>query len=434
MSSRPPTQTASVPQDLTGRQRRVAVGGVTWRKTFRALRHRNYRLFFYGQLVSLMGTWMEQTAMSWYIYQTTNSKFLLGAVVAVSALPMMLFSIWGGSLADRYSKRDILVGTQIAQMIFAFFLAAGVWWQMATPLFIIILAACNGAAMGFDIPARQAFTVEMTSRDDLLNAISLNSSIFHAARVVGPAIAGFVVATIGVALCFFLNGVSFIAVIAGLMMMRVAPLSSEKPEQLGAWAHAWSGIRYAMNHQRLRTLLLLFLAIGIFGWSYAVLMPAFARDVLHRDANGYGILMAASGLGALIASLLVATWGDRFSPRTLAFSGIYLLSVSLFVFACSRNFALALVALFLTGAGMLLFFSTSNTVMQTIVPDAMRGRVMGVWSLFFSAMIPLGSMEVGAVAHWFGTPIALGFGALACGIFGVLTQIIVARRSAAVPS
>lgn len=425
------TETARVPEDISGRQRRLPVGNVSWRMTFRALRHRNYRLFFYGQLVSLMGTWMEQTAMSWYIYQTTNSKFLLGAVVAVSAVPMMLLSVWGGSLADRYPKRDILVGTQTAQMICAFVLAAGVWFHLATPLFIIIISACNGAAMGFDIPARQAFTVEMTSREDLLNAISLNSSIFHGARVIGPAVAGFVVASIGVALCFALNGVSFIAVIIGLRMMRIARLSQPETEEVGAWAHAWSGIRYAMGHQRLRTILLLFLGIGIFGWSYTVLMPAFARDILHLNANGYGILMAASGAGALVGSLLVATFGDRFAPRRLAFGGIYLFSIALLGFACVRNFSLALLALFLSGFGLLLFFSTSNTVMQRIVPDHMRGRVMGVWSLFFSAMIPLGSMEVGAVAHWWSTPVALGFGAIACAACGIVTRIVIARREAA---
>lgn len=425
------TETARIPEDISGRQRRLPVGHVSWRTTFRALRHRNYRLFFYGQLVSLMGTWMEQTAMSWFIYQTTNSKFLLGAVVAVSALPMMLFSIWGGSLADRYPKRDILVGTQIAQMICAFVLAAGVWRHVATPAFIIVLSACNGAAMGFDIPARQAFTVEMTSREDLLNAISLNSSIFHGARVIGPAVAGFVVASIGVALCFALNGLSFIAVIIGLLMMRIAPSALPGSGSASAWAHAWSGIRFAMSHQRLRTILLLFLGVGIFGWSYTVLMPAFARDVLHLNANGFGVLMAASGAGALVGSLLVATFGDRFPPRTLAFGGIYLFSLALFTFACVRNFPLALLPLFFAGFGLLLFFSTSNTVMQRIVPDEMRGRVMGVWSLFFSAMIPLGSVEVGAVAHWLSTPIALGFGAIACASCGLVTRMVIARRERA---
>ena len=221
------TETARVPEDISGRQQRVPIGGITWRHTFRALRHRNYRLFFWGQLVSLIGTWMQQTAMSWYVYQITNSKLLLGVVSAVGSAPMMLSSIWGGALADLYPKRSILVATQAAQMICAFLVAAGVWLGFATTSFIIIVAALNGIAMGFDMPARQAFTVEMTSREDLLNAISLNSSIVNGARVVGPSIAGLMIGAVGVAMCFFLNGVSFIAVIAGLLMMRLPLFRAE---------------------------------------------------------------------------------------------------------------------------------------------------------------------------------------------------------------
>src|SRR5438045_2277919 len=296
------TETARVPEDISGRPRRMPVGGVTWRHTFRALRHRNYRLFFWGQLVSLIGTWMQQTAMSWFVYQITNSKLLLGAVAAVGSAPMMLFSIWGGSLADRYPKRSILVTTQTAQMICAFLLAVGAWAGFATPLFIIVVAALNGVAMGFDMPARQAFTVEMTSREDLLNAISLNSSIVNGARVVGPSIAGLLIGAVGVATCFFLNGVTFVAVIAGLLMMRL-PRVEPHMHAVSIGEHAWNGIVYSMRHQRVRTILLLFLAVGVFGWSYAVLMPAFARDVLGRGANGYGVLMSASGTGASIGDL-----------------------------------------------------------------------------------------------------------------------------------
>src|SRR6266404_56219 len=200
------TETARVPEDLSGRPRRMPVGGVSWRRTFRALRHRNYRLFFWGQLVSLIGTWMQQTAMSWFVYELTNSKFLLGAVAALGSAPMMLFSIWGGSLADLYPKRSILVATQTAQMICAFLLAAGVWAGFATTTFIIVVAAVNGIAMGFDMPARQAFTVEMTNREDLLNAISPNSPIVNGARVVGPSVAGLTIGALGVATSFFRTG------------------------------------------------------------------------------------------------------------------------------------------------------------------------------------------------------------------------------------
>ena len=423
------TETARVPEDISGRPRRVPVGGVTWRHTFRALRHRNYRFFFWGQLVSLIGTWMQQTAMSWFVYQITNSKLLLGIVAAMGSAPMMLSSIWGGSLADRYPKRSIIVATQTAQMICAFFLAAGVWAGFATPLFIIVIAALNGVAMGFDMPARQAFTVEMTSREDLLNAISLNSSIVNGARVVGPSVAGLLIGAVGVAMCFFLNGITFVAVIAGLLMMRLPPF--QRPAHaVSAGQHAWHGIVYSMKHQRVRTILLLFLAVGVFGWSYAVLMPPFARDVLGRGANGYGILMSASGSGAFIGALFVATYGHLFTARRLALGGVWLFSIALFALSLSRNFYVALAFLLVAGFGMLLFFSTSNTVLQTIVPDEMRGRVMGVWSLVFGAMIPLGSLQAGAVAHWLGTPFALASGAIICATSALVTLFVIRRREA----
>src|ERR1700751_5913373 len=255
------TETARVPEGIGGRQQRLPVGRITWGHTFRALRHRNYRLFFWGQLVSLTGTWMQQTAMLWYVYQITNSKLLLGLVSAVGSAPMMLSSIWGGALADLYPKRSILVATQAAQMICAFLVAAGVWFGFATPSFIIIVAALNGISMGFDMPARQAFTVEMTSREDLLNAISLNSSIVNGARVVGPSVAGLLIGWVGVAMCFFLNGLTFVAVIAGLLMMRLPPFQAPA-RVVSTSKHAWNGIVYSLKHQRVRTILLLFLSCG----------------------------------------------------------------------------------------------------------------------------------------------------------------------------
>src|ERR1700693_2960479 len=243
------TETARVPEDISGRPRRLPVGGVSSRHPLRSLRHRNYRLFFWGQLVSLIGTWMQQTAMSWFVYEITNSKFLLGAVAAIGSAPMMLFSIWGGSLADLYPKRSILVATQTAQMVCAFLLAIGVWAGFANATFIVIIAALNGVAMGFDMPARQAFTVEMTSREDLLNAISLNSSIVNGARVIGPSVAGLTIGALGVATCFFLNGLSFVAVIAGLLMMRLPPFP-RPARAVSAGEHAWRGVVYSMQHQR----------------------------------------------------------------------------------------------------------------------------------------------------------------------------------------
>src|SRR5207244_12875546 len=268
--------------------------------------------------------------------------------------------------------------------------------------------------------------------EDPLNATSLNGSILTGARVVGPSIAGLMIGAVGVAMFFFLNGLSFVAVIAGFLMMRL-PRFQKPAHAVSAGEHAWNGVLYSITHQRVRTILLLFLAVGVFGWSYAVLMPAFARDVLGRGANGYGVLMSASGAGAFIGALVVATYGHLFTPRRLALGGVWLFSAALLAFALTRNFYVALIFLTLVGFGMLLFFSTSNTVLQTIVPDEMRGRVMGVWSLVFGAMIPLGSLEAGALAHWLGTPFALACGAIICAVSALVTLLVIRRRGARTP-
>lgn len=291
----------------------------------------------------------------------------------------------------------------------------------------MIIAAVNGIALGFEMPSRQAFTVEMTSREDLLNAISLNSSIFNGARILGPSLAGLLIGTVGTAMCFFLNGVSFVAVIIGYLMMRV-PAAPANPDAQNA--HPLSGIKYAVTNRRVRTILGLFGVVGVFGWSYAVLMPAFARDVLGLGPNGYGVIMSASGIGALVGALAVATYGHAVSPRKMALGGVWIFSAAVVALAFTSNFWSSLVLLFVSGFGMLLFFSTSNTVLQTIVPDNMRGRVMGVWSLIFGAMIPIGSLQAGAVAHWLGTSYALALGAVICAVAALWTLLVIRRRDA----
>ena len=231
MSAKPETgnaQVATVPEEVTGQPRRVAAGKLSLRQTFSALKHRNFRLFFIGQSISLIGTWMQNAAQSWLVYQITGSKFLLGVVAAVGSAPMLFFSLWGGSLADRHSKRQVLLFTQSAMMVLAFIFAILVWTKLVLPWHILTLAAFGGVAMAFDMPARQAFMVEMTSREDLMNAVSLNSSIVNGARVVGPAVAGLLMAQVGLAACFFLNGLSFVAVIGGLLMMQLPAFERPK--------------------------------------------------------------------------------------------------------------------------------------------------------------------------------------------------------------
>jgi len=432
VSNPDPKLVATVPEEVTGQPRRVVTGGGALRQTFAALRHRNFRLFFLGQLISLTGTWLQNTAQSWLVYQLTGSKLLLGIVAAVSSAPMMLFSIWGGSFADRHPKRRILLLTQGGMMLLAFALAALVsagWirtWQ------ILVLAALGGVAMAFDMPARQAFMVEMSSREDLMNAVSLNSSIVNGARVVGPALAGYLIAQAGTtSVCFWLNGVSFLAVIASLLLMRLpAFVPPKQPDS--AWQHMAEGFGYVARHRRVRTLLLLFTVVGIFGWSYSVLMPAYAAEVLNVGERQYGALLSANGIGALCGALAVAGLGHRVRPRLLVFGGLAVFAAMLLLLAFTRSYPLALVWLAIAGWGMLLYFSTTNTLIQTSVADDMRGRVMGIWALIFGGMMPIGGLEAGALSHWLGVPRTVAIGALVCGAAAFVTWRYV--RSTASPT
>jgi MFS family permease len=422
-----PAQVASVPQEVTGQPRRVVVGGVSWRDTFAALKHRNFRLFFVGQLVSLIGSWMQNTAQGWLVYQLTGSKVLLGTVAAVGSFPMLFLSVWGGSVADRHPKRTVVLFTQTGMMLTAFVFAALVGSGRIQPWHILVLAALGGVAMAFDMPARQAFTVEMTSREDLMNAVSLNSSIVNGARVVGPAVAGFLMAHVGMTWCFLLNGLSFIAVLAGLLMMRL-PRFVPPAEPASTGRHVLEGFAYVAGHRRLRILLLLFAVVGIFGWSYSVLLPAYAMDILHVGERGYGALLSANGLGALLGALTVATYGNRVRPRIMILGGLWIFSAMLVLLAVVRWFPLVLGCMAVGGWGMLLYFATTNTLIQTSVSDEMRGRVMGIWALVFGGMMPIGGLESGLLSQAVGVPWAVAVGALVCAGAGVVTWLAVRRN------
>lgn len=423
-----PVEIARAPEEVTGQPRRLVIGELMLRQTFAALKHRNFRLFFAGQLISLIGTWMQNTAQGWLVYDLTHSRWLLGVVTAVSSAPMLLFSIWGGSIADQHSKRNIVLWTQAAMMILAFTFAGLVWSGHITTWEILLVAGLRGLAMAFDMPARQAFMVEMTSREDLMNAISLNSSIVNAARVIGPSVAGFLIVRIGIAMCFFVDGVSYIAVIAGLAMMQLPKFV--KAERSGsALAHVAEGFSYVWRHRRMKTLLILFAIVGIFGWSYSVLMPAFAAEALNTGAAGYGALLSANGIGALLGALTVATIGPRVNRRWLVFGGLWVFSAMLFLLAFVHNYFLALALLAVGGWGMLLFFATTNTVLQTSASDEMRGRVMGIWALVFGGMMPVGGLEAGSVSHYLGVRWAIGIAAAVCATAALVTWIIVQTRS-----
>ena len=394
--------------------------------TFKALSHRNFRLFFFGQIISLIGTWMNNTAEGWLVYQLTGSKALLGVVAAASTAPMLFLATFGGWLADHRPKRSILVITQGVSMAISLVLAFLVWHGAVRPWQLIALAALGGTVMAFDMPARQSFIIEMTSRENLVNAIAINSAVFNGARVVGPSIAGLLMAHVGIAMCFFLDGISFIAVIVGLLLMRLAPHQPRERRE-SVFEGAASGFRYVWNTPNLRRVFFLFGVVGIFGWSYAVLMPAIARDILKVNEQSYGLLLAASGSGALCGALAMASVGQNFLPRKLALGGTWLFSASIACFAFTRSLGPAMLFLALAGFGLLLFFSCANSAVQMSVPDDMRGRVMGIWALAFGGAVPLGGLEAGTMAHYFGAPTTIVFGAVICAIAALGTALAAKR-------
>jgi MFS family permease len=380
--------------------------------TLRALRHRNFQLFFSGQLISLTGTWMQTVAQAWLVYRLTNSPWLLGAVGFASQFPVFVVAPLGGIVADRYNRRRVVIGTQVSSMLLAFVLAGLSLANVVRTWHVFVLAALLGVVNAFDIPARQSFLVEMVGKEDLMNAIALNSSMFNGARVVGPAVAGILVAKIGEGWCFFANAVSYIAVIAGLYMMRV-----ERPAQLALPAspltHIVEGFRFVRATRPIRALLLLLGLVSLVAMPYIVLMPVFADTVLRGGAEGLGILMTATGIGALLGALTLASrTGVRGLGRWVAWSCAGF-GVSLVLFALSRNFWLSAALLLPVGFCMMLQMSASNTLIQTMVPDHLRGRVMAVYTMMFMGMAPFGALLAGAAAERWGAPVAIATGAVA---------------------
>lgn len=372
-----------------------------WPSMFRALRHRNYRLFFVGQLISLTGSWMQQVAQGWLVLRLSDSPALLGLVAAAASLPVLLFSLPAGTLVDRVSKHRLLLITQVAAMVLAIILAGLTLAGVVRVWHVVALAALLGVVNAFDGPARQAFTVEMVGHEDLLNAIALNSSIFNAARTVGPAVAGVTVALVGEGLAFAFNAVSFLFVIAGLLLMRLPPFvpsaSMRQPGQLR------EGLRYIAGESRVRVLLLQAAAICLFCFTFIPLLPVFARDVLHVGPTGLGALSASSGLGALTAALLLAQFG-RVVPRgrLLRFAAL-IYPVVLIAFSATRWLPLASFLLLLAGWAGVTTMALTNTLIQSIVPDRLRGRVMSVFNLLLMGLSPMGGLLAGAVAELVGS-------------------------------
>ena len=423
--SRPSIQDSSSPNNGQTAERKL-----NWQAAGRALRHRNFQLFFGGQLISLVGTWMQTVAQSWLVYKLTGSGLLLGAVGFASQIPVFLFAPLGGITADRSNRQRVVIATQAASMILALVLAALTLTHRVTVKEIFVLAALLGVVNAFDIPGRQAFLVDMVGKEDLMNAIALNSSMFNGARVVGPAVAGVLVARLGEGWCFFANGVSYVAVIMGLLMMNVhAPARASV--DTSPFEHIIEGFRFVGKTAPIRALLILLGVVSMTGMPYVVLMPIFADRILHRGgqelasligshdlgAVRLGILMGAAGVGALLGALTLAMRSGVKGLGTWVSVCCAGFGVSLILFAFSTSFWLSVLLLLPVGYFIMLQMASSNTLIQAMVPDALRGRTMAVYSMMFMGLAPVGALLGGALSDRLGAPWTVAIGGLAS-VFG----------------
>ena len=390
---------------------------------FGALAHRNFRLFFIGQGISLVGTWMQNVGEGWLILTLTNSPFYVGLTAALSSLGVLLFSLYAGVVADRVDKRRVIIFMQLAFMIEAFTVAILVWTGVIAVWQVLVLATVLGIASAFDIPMRQSFIVEMVGKDDLMNAIALNSSLFNGARVIGPAIAGFLIGALGIAWCYFLNGLSYIAVIAGLLLMRL-PATIRPARTTSTWGGFREVLTFLRGDRGIRSLMIQTAILSVFGFPYIAMMPVFARDVLHRGAAGYGALTSSIGIGAVIGALGIALSATRLRARgRLMLVGGTAFGILLILFSASRVLALSMVLLALAGCAMIVNNSITNTLLQTAAPDHLRGRIMGFYSFVFVGMAPFGAFLFGLVAEHVGVPHTLAAGGAIVALAVVITAI-----------
>lgn len=372
--------------------------------SFHALRHRNFRLFWYGQLVSLIGTWMQNVGQAWLVLQLTHSAFKLGVVSALQFTPMLLFSLFAGPFIDRFSKRKILLFTQSMLMILAFTLAFLDYTGLVRYWHIVILATALGVVNTIDMPARQSFMIHLVGKEDLMNAIALNSSIFNAARAVGPAVGGILIGLLGTATCFLINGLSFLAVIAGLSLITNNGIAHVRKEEFKVLQDIKEGLLYIKRTPVVLNTMLMLAVISIFAINFNVLVPVFAEEVLHQKASGFGLLMSGLGIGALIGALTLAAISNRGPNKTFLIGGSVSLSLFLILIGLQRWFWLSTLLLALAGWSMVSFMGMANSTVQLKTEDHFRGRVMSVYSFTFAGLAPIGSIFAGSLAHWLKTP------------------------------
>ncbi|WP_084658913.1 MFS transporter [Thermogemmatispora onikobensis] len=386
-------------------------------RAFRALRHRNFRLFWFGQLISLIGTWMQTTAQAWLVLELAHDAWLLGVVGALQFLPVLFFALFGGIIADRLPKKRILVLTQSSAAVQAFLLWALVASGTVQIWHVLVLALLLGITNALDMPTRQAFVVEMVGREDLPNAVALNSSLFNMARVLGPAIGGLLIARLGVAPLFLLNALSFVPVIVGITMIdpqrlyAQARLSVGKQGQPGPLQSLREGLAYVAHTPSVLLVIVVVGLVSLFGINFNVSLPLFATDVLHAGPEGFGFISSAFGIGSLLSALWLAWANKRPTIRSLLVSGIAFSALEA-GFAISPWYPLSLVLIALTGFTQIAFSALANTTLQAVTPDHLRGRVMSVYMMVFAGSSPIGNLYTGALADLFGAPLAVLAGAI----------------------
>jgi MFS family permease len=383
---------------------------LSWKQAFTALKYPNYRLWFWSQMFSLFGTWMESTALMFLVYKLTGSAAYLGLVGFASGAPAWFFMLYAGVIADRVSRRAVIIITQSAMMLLAFIMAALAFLNVVQPWHILVIAFLLGVANAFEAPARQAFVLEMVDLPDLTNAIALNGAMFNMATAVGPAVAGVVYALFGPAWCFTVNGVSFIAVIAALALMKLRPFVP-KAEKTSAIADLKEGIKYVWGHPMIRTIIGMLGIVSLFGIAYAILFPAWAVKILGGGATTNGFLQASRGLGAMAGALLIASLGRFHFRGKLLTLGTLAMPVLIIIFAFVRWTPLSLVLLFGAGMAQIFIFNLCNALVQTFSPHALRGRIMGVYVFVFFGAMPISALGIGATAQRLGETAAVLIGA-----------------------
>ncbi len=392
---------------------------MNWRQTFAALKYRNYRLWFIGQLTSLFGTWMQATALGYLVFELTHSSEYLGYVAFTSGLPSWLFMLYAGVIADRLPRRLLLLITQSVMMVLALVLSVLTFADWIHPWHILVLAFGGGVANAFDAPARQSFVLEMVTREDLTNAIALNSSMFNAALALGPALGGVTYSLFGPGWCFVLNALSFVAVIVALLLMDI-PTQPPPQNRRSAISELHDGLRHALGQPIIRTLIGLVALTSLFGVSYMTLIPAWSVKILGGDATTNGLLNSARGIGALLGALLIASLGRFHFRGKLLMIGMISFPITLVIFSFVRWEAFALLVMVFSGISLILIFNLANSLVQLQAADEMRGRVMGVYSLTFFGFLPVGGLLMGAVAERIGEPDTLLAGSLVLLAFALL--------------